>query len=217
MNGSLFINKTYSRGELKGLLEAVLFVNGKSISNDELQRVFESSKDEISGLIDEMNKDYLDRKSGLTILPVAGGYQLFSSPVYKDELMELFGKRNENQLPKSALETLAIIAYKQPVSKEDIDKIRGVSSSRSVNILMALKLATISGLSDDLLKSPLFVTTSRFLEYFRMKNLGDLPSITSLDMVQLSGNMGDEDFDEIEEKISAEDETDDGIFNGLKQ
>ena len=193
MNGSLFINKTYSRSELKGLLEAILFVKGKPVAVDELMRIFEATRQEMTDLIEESNRDYLERKNGFTIIPVAGGFQIVSSPVYKEELAELFGRRNENRLPKSALETLAIIAYKQPLAKEEVDKIRGVSSTRSINTLLALKLITITGAAEDLVKSPLFSTTDRFLEFFRIQSVDDLPSLSSIDMNQYVEDFGDED------------------------
>jgi segregation and condensation protein B len=193
MNNSLFINKTYSRSELKGLFEAILFVRGKSVPLDELQRIFETSKEDIISLIDELNDDYASRKNGFYIIPVAGGYQLVSNPRYHEELEELFGKRNENVLPKSCLETLAIIAYKQPVSKEDIDRIRGVSSTRSINTLLVLKLITISGNADDIVRSPLYSTTERFLEFFRIKNIDDLPSPGSIEFNKFMENPSMED------------------------
>lgn len=200
MNGSLFINKTYSRNELKGLLEAILFVKGKPVLMEELQRIFEATKQEISELIDEVNQSYKERNNGFTIIPVAGGFQIVSSPYYKDELTELFGRRNENKLPKSALETLAIIAYKQPLSKEAVDKIRGVSSTRSINMLLTLKLINIAGSADDIVKSPLYSTTERFLEFFRIKSIEDLPSLNSIEMNQFLEDFNDDDMDENEEK-----------------
>ncbi len=189
MNNSLFINKTYSRSELKGLFEAILFVRGKSIQLEELQRIFEATKEDIMSLIDELNTEYDSRKNGFHIIPVAGGCQIVSNPYYRDELEELFGKRNENVLPKSCLETLAIVAYKQPISKDDIDKIRGVSSTRSVNTLITLKLITISGSADDIIKSPIYTTTDRFLEFFRIKSLEDLPSLNSIEFNKIMENI----------------------------
>ncbi len=203
MNNSLFLNKTYSRNELKGLLEAILFVKGKSIPVETLENIFEAKRSELESLIDELNEEYNNRKSGFYIIPVAGGYQIVSNPLYKDELAELFGKRNEASLPKSCLETLAIIAYKQPISKEEIDKIRGVSSTRSLNNLLALKLITIVGSTDDVVKSPLYSTTERFLEFFRITSLEDLPSLESVEFNKL---LNSEDFyanDEEQEKESS--------------
>jgi segregation and condensation protein B len=199
MRGSLFLNKTYSRSELKGLMEAILFVNGKSVLLSELCDIFEMSKNEIISLIDEINADYNDRKAGMNIISVAGGFQMVSNPHFKDEMEELFGRRNQNQLSRSALETLAIVAYKQPISKEDVDKIRGVSSTRSINMLLGYKLITISGSTDDVLKSPVYSTTKRFLELFRLENLDDLPSLETINLNEFS--MDDEDEDnEIEDE-----------------
>jgi segregation and condensation protein B len=205
MNNSLFINKTYSRSELKGLFEAILFVRGKSVSSDELQKIFESARGEIISIIDELNNDYKTRKNGFYIIPVAGGYQLVSNPCYHEELEELFGKRNENVLPKSCLETLAIIAYKQPISKDEVDKIRGVSSTRSVNTLLALKLVSISGSADDIVKSPVYSTSERFLEFFRIKSLEDLPSPDSIEFSKIMEN-SDAFFEDIKEEEEDNDE-----------
>lgn len=186
MIGSLFLNKTYSRAETKGLLEAILFVSGKPIAFEDLKKTFEMNDTEMQALIDELNEDYKSRYNGFQVIPVAGGCQIVTSPHYKDELNEIFGRRNENKVPKSALETLAVIAYKQPVSKEDVDKIRGVSSTRSINSLLALKLVNISGSADDIVKSPLYSTTERFLEFFRLKSIEDLPSLSTIDFSKIS-------------------------------
>jgi segregation and condensation protein B len=207
MNNSLFINKTYTRNEMKGLFEAILFVRGKSVPLDELQRIFEVSKDALKSLTEELNRDYDSRKNGFHIIPVAGGYQLASNPCYHEELEELFGKRNENVLPKSCLETLAIVAYKQPVSKEDVDSIRGVSSTRSINILLVLKLIYISGSADDIVKSPMYSTTDRFLEFFRIKNLDDLPSPDSIEFSKIMERSASDEYGDIENDTHGEDDS----------
>jgi segregation and condensation protein B len=180
MKGSLFINKTYSRNELKGLFESVLFVSGKPVSIDELTDIFDISKNEIKNLADELNKDYSERNSGLNVIQVAGGFQMVSNPSFKDELTELFGRRNDNRLTRSVLETLAVISYKQPISKEDVDKVRGVSSTRSVNTLLGYKLINISGYTEGVVQSPVYSTTKRFLELFKLKDLSDLPVLDNL-------------------------------------
>ncbi|MCX7820190.1 MAG: SMC-Scp complex subunit ScpB [Brevinematales bacterium] len=197
MNNSLFINKTYSRNEIKGLIEGILFVRGKPVTYKELIQILEINKDDINKLIEEMNNEYKENKHGFFIINVADGLQLVSNPHYKDELEELFGKKNEFQIPKSALETLAIIAYKQPVTKEEIDGIRGVSSTRSINHLLSLKLITISGTHKEL-NLPVYSTTERFLEVFRLKDLSDLPAINTIDFNALD-DIEDEE-EEVEEK-----------------
>lgn len=193
MKGSLFLNKTYSRNELKGLFEATLFVNGRSVRIKELMETFEMSKKEIGKLVEELNTDYNNNFRGLTIISVAGGYQIVSNPRFKDEMEELFGRRSQNQLSRSALETLSVIAYKQPISKEAIDKIRGVSSTRSINILLGYKLVTISGATDDILKSPIYSTTKQFLEMFRIHSVDDLPSVENLNFAEMEFDEEDDD------------------------
>lgn len=193
MKGSLFLNKTYSRDELKGLFEAVLFVNGRAVQIKELMQIFEMSKNEVEKLAEDMNSDYNNKSSGLTMISVAGGYQIVSNPRFKDEMEELFGKRSQNQLSRSALETLAVIAYKQPISKEAIDKIRGVSSTRSINILLGYKMVTISGSTDDVLKSPIYSTTKQFLEMFRIQSVDDLPSVENLNFAEME--FDDEEYE----------------------
>jgi len=199
MNNSLFINKTYSKSEIKGLIEGILFVRGKPVGYKELVQILEISKDEINNLIEEINNEYKENKHGFFIINVADGLQLVSNPHYKDELEELFGKKNEFQISKSALETLAIIAYKQPVTKEEIDGIRGVSSTRSINQLLALKLITISGTHKDL-NLPIYSTTDRFLEVFRLKDLNDLPAISTIDFNLLDEIEDEEETEETEEE-----------------
>lgn len=204
MTRSLFLNKTYSRQEIYGLVEAILFVNGKAYDKIELASILDCSTEELENIIQEMNTDYKKNKRGLVIIPVAGGYQLVTNPHYHQEMNELFGKRNENKLPQSALETLAIIAYKQPISKEEIDKIRGVSSSRSLNTLLSLKLITISGTSNDVFHTPLYVTTERFLEFFRINSLEDLPPISQLEWKDIETEEIQTNEEETEETFHSE-------------
>ncbi|MFN4216990.1 MAG: SMC-Scp complex subunit ScpB [Brevinematales bacterium] len=212
MSRSLFLNKTYSRQELCGLVEAILFVHGKAFEKQELASVLDLSLEDLEKLIEEMNGHYKENKRGLVIIPVAGGYQLVTNPNYYQEMSELFGKRNENKLPQSALETLAIIAYKQPISKEEIDKIRGVSSSRSLNTLLALKLITISGASDDILQTPLYITTERFLEFFRINSLEDLPSLSQLEWQNIESEEIQIPTEEVLDEMEPEENNESHLF-----
>ncbi|MGL5956190.1 MAG: SMC-Scp complex subunit ScpB [Brevinema sp.] len=182
---SLFINKTYSQEQLKGLLESILFVTGKPVETEKLCHWFNISKDILEQYISELNQSYDKRYAGFVILSVAGGYQLMTNPLYKDELREIFGTKDDNKLSQTAMEILAIIAYKQPVSKEDIDNIRGVNSTRSLNTLLGHKLIDIVG-TDKLLDNILYGTSKRFLEVFRLKSISDLPSPESLELSELS-------------------------------
>jgi|YNPMSStandDraft_1061717.scaffolds.fasta_scaffold39945_2 segregation and condensation protein B len=201
MNNSLFLNKTYSISELKGLLESILFLKGKPVGFDELKEIFEMSESELNRLVEEMNSEYREKNHGFTIIHVANGLQLVTNPIYRDELSELFGKKNDYKIPRSALETLAIVAYKQPVTKEEIDSIKGVSSTRSINLLLSMKLINISGVHPET-KSPLYSTTERFLEVFRIKSLADLPPIDTIDFDNLIETEDEESSEEKEEELS---------------
>ncbi len=196
MHNTLFLNKTYSKSELKGLLESILFIKGRPVTYGELKEKLEINEDYLNQLVEEVNTEYRENKHGFAIINVAGGLQLVTNPHYKEELEEIFGKRSEFQIPKSALETLAIIAYKQPVTKEEIDSIRGVSSTRSINLLLSLKLITISG-SNTELNMPVYSTTDRFLEVFRINDLKDLPPLSTMDFNTFEDELK-EDVQEIE-------------------
>ncbi|MGL4388893.1 MAG: SMC-Scp complex subunit ScpB [Brevinema sp.] len=194
---SLFINKTYSQEQLQGLLESVLFISGKPIDTEKLCSWFDMSRDQIEDLVTILNKRYEENFNGFTILAIANGYQLMTNSLFKEELREIFGAKEENKLSQTSMEILAIIAYKQPISKEEIDKIRGVNSSRSLNTLLGLKLIDIIG-SDEILGDILYGTTKRFLEIFRLKSLNDLPSPESLQLSELSNILDDESIEEDE-------------------
>ncbi len=196
MHNTLFLNKTYSKSELKGLLESILFIKGRPVTYGELKEKLEINEDYLNQLVEEVNTEYRENKHGFAIINVAGGLQLVTNPHYKEELEEIFGKRSEFQIPKSALETLAIIAYKQPVTKEEIDSIRGVSSTRSINLLLSLKLITISGSNTELNMS-VYSTTDRFLEVFRINDLKDLPPLSTMDFNTFEDELK-EDVQEIE-------------------
>lgn len=194
---TLFLNKTYSRTQIKGLMEAVLYVHGKPVSKDRLCDWFSISEDELEQAVGELNQSYEERSSGLVLIPVAGGYQLATNPVFKEEMRELFGSKDEGRLSETSMEILAIIAYKQPVTKEEIDKIRGVNSSRSLNVLLGMRLIDIVG-NDDLLDEPLYGTTRQFLEIFRLKSLRDLPSPENLDFAALAASQQTEQAEDEE-------------------
>lgn len=195
---SLFINKTYSREQLKGLLESILFVTGKPVESEKICSWFSISKQMLEEYILELNNSYQEKYSGFIILSVANGYQLMTNPVYKEELRLIFGSKEENKLSQTSMEILAIIAYKQPISKEEIDSIRGVNSTRSLNTLLGHKLIDIVG-ADNILDNILYGTSKRFLEVFRLKSLHDLPSPESLELSELTEILNEESFDQEDE------------------
>lgn len=181
----LFINKTYSQEQIKGLLESILFVTGKPVEKEKLCTWLSLSDEELDQLVVTLNQTYEEKYTGFVVIAIANGYQLMTNPLYKEELREIFGSKEENKLSQTAMEILAIIAYKQPVSKEAIDRIRGVNSSRSLNTLLGHKLIDIVG-TESLLDEILYGTSKKFLELFRLNSINDLPSPESLELSELT-------------------------------
>lgn len=174
------LSDEYSSDELKGLLESVLFITGKPVSADRLCAKLNLSFDFLSKLVVMMNEQYEALRSGFCILRVAGGYQLVTNPRYHKAVKNILTLKDDDTLSQAAMEVLSIIAYQQPVSKQIIDKIRGMNSSRGLRILLLRKLvAPIS--KDNILDDVLYGTTSRFLEVLHINDLSELPSLKLFD------------------------------------
>ncbi|MEI6080117.1 MAG: SMC-Scp complex subunit ScpB [bacterium] len=167
---------------IKSILGSILFVAEKPVSVDKLYEVFdkEFEKEFITTTLEEMKSGYTsDENSGIKLETCANGWQLRTV-----EENQTWVKKLENIKPirisPAALETLAIIAYKQPVNKQEIDKIRGVDSAHLFKTLLERNLIKISGRSDLPGKPLLYATTPEFLEIFGLNDLNELPSINEI-------------------------------------
>jgi len=165
------------REKLLSALEALLFINENSVEASELARIFEADKKSIEGLLDELAADYLKRGSGICVVKVAGGYQMCSSPENETWVKKMLQERNKQKLSIASLETLAIIAYKQPITRIEIEAIRGVNVDGVMKKLTDADLIKISGKKDVVGRPFLYSTTTRFLEYFGLNSLKDLPKL----------------------------------------
>lgn len=162
---------------LKGLIEEVLYVWAEPISIDELSKIlYDFSKSDIKNCLDEMIKGREDLDSGLIIRNFNGSYQ-FTTRKASDKYFESLLSKSEKKLTNSTLETLSIIAYKQPITRVEIDKIRGVNSQSTIDSLLDKKLITEKGRLDKIGKPIIYGTTSEFLKYFNLNSLEDLPEI----------------------------------------
>ena len=162
---------------LKGLIEEVLYVWAEPISIDELSKIlYDFSKADIKNCLDEMIKGREDLDSGLIIRNFNGSYQ-FTTRKASDKYFESLLSKSEKKLTNSTLETLSIIAYKQPITRVEIDKIRGVNSQSTIDSLLDKKLITEKGRLDKIGKPIIYGTTSEFLKYFNLNSLEDLPEI----------------------------------------
>jgi segregation and condensation protein B len=170
--------------ELKRIIEAVLFVSGKPVTLKGLDKKLEGcSMADIERTIKELISEYNYSERAIEIVEVSGGYQMRTKTDFKD-WVKRFVKEKDVELTKSVLETLAIVAYKQPITKREIDTLRGVESSRAVKQLLERRFIEIAGRKEEVGKPIVFRTTNRFLEVYGLKCIEDLPTIKELEVLE---------------------------------
>lgn len=163
---------------LKAAIEAFLFVSEKPLLVDQIKGVFDGLEPvKIREALLELKSDYENSGKGLRIAEIAGGFQIVTSLEVADILKKFYKLRDAARLSKSALETLAIIAYKQPVTRLDIESLRGVNVDGMVRSLMEKNLIRIAGRKDIIGRPFVYATTKQFLEYFGLASLEGLPKI----------------------------------------
>lgn len=174
------------QGHLKGILEALLFISDKPLVLATIQEVLEGIDAEtVKKLMEELKTEYNQRKSGLCINEVAGGYQVSTAADYASYIKKYYRSRHKEKLTGPSLETLAIIAYKQPVTRLDIESIRGVNVDGVITSLLEKGLIRIAGRKDVIGRPFVYSTTRQFLEYFGLKSLHDLPKMEEFASLQI--------------------------------
>ncbi|WP_311492291.1 SMC-Scp complex subunit ScpB [uncultured Anaerococcus sp.] len=162
---------------LKGLIEEVLYVWAEPISIEELSKIlYDFSKTELKNSLEEMVEERNSQESGLIIRNFNNSYQ-FTTRKASDKYFESLLSKSEKKLTNSTLETLSIIAYKQPITRVEIDKIRGVNSQSTIDSLLEKKLIAEKGRLDKIGKPIIYGTTDEFLQYFNLSSLEELPEI----------------------------------------
>jgi len=164
--------------QLKASIEALLFVSGNPLSLDKLKGVFdETQPEQIEAQVKALQQDYSDRGAGLMVAEVAGGYQLATRPEQFGWIRKFKSVKVSTKLSKPALETLAIVAYKQPITRTEVEQIRGVNIGGIMRNLMERRLVKIVGKKDVPGKPMMYGTTPDFLQYFGLKDLSSLPTL----------------------------------------
>jgi segregation and condensation protein B len=163
--------------KVKSILESLLFVSEKPIQLSEISRILEIKAKEIKEGVEKLKTEYNNRDSGISIVPVAGGYQMCSAPFNEPWVKKMYSHQNKQKLSTASLETLAIIAYKQPITRIEIEQIRGVNVDGVVRKLGELGLIKTAGKKEVVGRPFLYITTRTFLEYFGINTLGDLPNL----------------------------------------
>lgn len=164
------------------VLEAVLFTMGEAVKISRLAEIIEATEDETIALVEDMKKRYDDDNHGVTINQIDDAYQMCTKTQMYDYLIDLTKTDHRFTLSDSALEALSIIAYKQPVTRLDVEKIRGVNSDHAINRLLEFDLIKELGRLDAPGKPILFGTTDQFLRSFGVKSLEDLPELSRVQM-----------------------------------
>jgi segregation and condensation protein B len=157
-------------------LEAILFVAREPIPESRLVEALGCGKPELRAALEAMRERYSGDASGIHLREIAGGWRLLSNPAFADTLAVLHGAKAADRLSAAALETLAVIAYKQPVGRAEIERIRGVGVGPILRHLMELDLIKVAGRDEGLGRALLYGTTRSFLDRFGLASTRDLPA-----------------------------------------
>lgn len=166
---------------LETVVEAVLFASDEPVSPKRLVDIAEAgSVKRIRQCVRDLNRKYKDGGFSFRIEKIAGGYQMMTLPAFNPWLSKLIKVRTDNKLSPAALETLAVVAYKQPIIRADVEAIRGVASGEVIRNLMYKGLVKIVGRAEVLGRPMLYGTTKKFLDVFGLNSLKDLPKVEEL-------------------------------------
>jgi len=171
--------------EILKIVEALLFASPEPLTQNQVNLIFEQEiispeLTDLEGIVRNLNQIYLNNDNAFKIVKVAGGFQLISRSEYETYIRKLLKRSGRLTLTKASLETLAIIAYRQPVSRFEIESIRGVDSSGVLRTLLAKNLIKIKGRDAGPGRPLLYSTTAKYLEYFGLNNLSEMPKIAEL-------------------------------------
>ena len=169
---------TLGEQEIKSILEAILFVSHEPVTLEKLTAVIESSsKPVVSQMLETLQREFEQEGRGLHLAEIAGGFLLVTRPELAPYIKRLNKSKSTSKLSRSALETLAIISYKQPITRAEIEKIRGVETSGVLRTLLDQKLARILGRQEVPGRPILYGTSKQFLQRFGLRDLRDLPPL----------------------------------------
>lgn len=185
-------------GIVEGIIEAVLFAVGDPVEAEQLAEAADIGEKALEETVAAMNDDYEQNRRGITIKKIEGRYQLASSPVYAENVRKCLNLEKKKPLSRTLLETLAIIAYMQPVTKQQIMEIRGVDAKHAVNKLMEKGLVCEMGRHEAPGRPLLFGTTDEFLRKFGFSSISEMPLTMQKIEESLTDGENEEDSSEPE-------------------
>ncbi|MDZ4859290.1 MAG: SMC-Scp complex subunit ScpB [Candidatus Hydrogenedentes bacterium] len=170
--------ESLGRDESRVALHALLFVSDRPMSAERLAEALgDVDKDVVNNLLDELREELDTPGAPYVLREIAGGYQLITRPAFAPYIRRLLQIKKSNKLSRSALETLAIIAYKQPVTRAEVESVRGVSVSHAFETLQEKRLIKVVGIAEVPGRPKIYRTTDEFLVHFGIKSLKELPSM----------------------------------------
>lgn len=166
-----------SEGSLKGRIEAILFVAGEAVSLKDLSNSLKISEKALKKELDEISSEYDYEQRGFMLKKFGDKVQLATRPLYAGDIVRLLQPVQQQSLSQAAMETLAVVAYKQPVTRAEVEQIRGVKCDYSLQSLMIKGMIQEAGRKDTIGRPILYATTDFFLSHFGISSLDDLPPL----------------------------------------
>lgn len=163
------------------LIEAVLFLEGEPVDEQSLSRISGLSPDIIERVLELLKERLSQPGHGLELIQISGGYMFSPKKELKECLKDRYGKKNDSKLSRAALETLSIIAYSQPITRGEVEAIRGVQADNMIRLLVEKNLIKEVGKKDVIGKPTQYGTTKEFLKFFRLNSIAELPKLDELD------------------------------------
>jgi len=174
--------ETLTPDRMKPVAEALLFASDEPVPAARLAQLLGKGADAktVRKLVDDLNAEYAGQGRAFEVVEIAGGFQLLTRPEFKDWIAELHRHRRQDKLTPSAVETLAIVAYKQPIQRATVDDIRGVQTGPLLRSLLERGLIKVFGRQNVPGRPILYGTSRLFLQHFGLKSLKDLPRVAEL-------------------------------------
>jgi segregation and condensation protein B len=179
--------------EIRKIIEALLFASPEPLTQTKVNGIFNPDTPNLKEVVMQLNEQYVHDDNAFEINQVAGGYQLVSRPEYEHFIRKMLSKSGRISLSSAALDSLAIIAYKQPIGRYEVEAIRGVDSSGVLKTLLNRNLIKIKGRDSGPGRPLLYQTTVKFLEYFGLNRLSDMPKLKEIsELMEADQTLGEQ-------------------------
>ena len=178
-------------GSLKGRIEAILFVAGEAVSLKDMAKALAVGEKELKTALEEIGSEYDYEQRGFMLKRFGDKVQLATRPLYAEDVLRLLQPVQQQSLSQAAMETLAVVAYKQPVTRAEVEQIRGVKCDYSLQSLTAKGLIAEAGRKDTIGRPILYATTDTFLSHFGIATLEDLPPLPEVETPEETGDAGE--------------------------